>query len=186
MGLLAVLSLQLACHRARPQLPPSAVAVSMKRDGPVIVKTSAAESDVLPSGYVKVYLINNGRKLTLDEPDDRTTPESITVDGTLIEQFKFDFRHVRVLPVRGQIGARGRRVEIKGRASRAPITITLAVEVYDDFPTIAITAASFRNAGDRTLHLEQAVHQRLRINASLEDPTVPPYRLWSFQGSSVQ
>jgi antitoxin FitA len=57
--LLSMLPLETACHRAqspsRGQLAPSSVVVSVSRDGPVLIKTSAAEFDVLPSGYVQAY-----------------------------------------------------------------------------------------------------------------------------------
>jgi alpha-galactosidase len=188
LWLIASLLLQFACSRIEPRFPgePSAVTVTAKHDGPVSIKTSAAEFDVLPSGYIKAYLKRNGHLLTLDEANAVTPPESLTLDGKLIHRFRFDFSRLRVTRATGGIGTRGRRVEITGRAEEAPITVTLGVEVYDDLPSVAITTASFKNLGSSTLRLEEVIHQQRRINASLEDPSVPPYRLWSFQGSSVQ
>jgi alpha-galactosidase len=115
-----------------------------------------------------------------------TAPETLTVNGTLIHNFRYDLEHVHVLPVTGTIGRRGRMIEISGRAATAPVAITLAIEVYDRFPTVAITTAAFKNDGQSSIHVEQVVHQERRLNASLTDPAAPPYRLWSFEGSSAQ
>ncbi|MGH9453916.1 MAG: alpha-galactosidase, partial [Terriglobia bacterium] len=45
--------------------------------------------------------------------------------------------------------------------------------------------AAFKNSGNSAVRLERAVHQQRRLDASLADPGVPPYQLWSFEGSSV-
>src|SRR5437870_7239964 len=38
--------------------------------GPVIISTSTAEFQVLPSGYVQAFLSAKGTKLSLDEPEE--------------------------------------------------------------------------------------------------------------------
>jgi alpha-galactosidase len=188
--LLSILALNTACNTAQSpsenQLSPSSVSVMVTHGGPVVIRSSAAEFDVLPSGYIQAYLTRTGQHQTLDDPDADTRPEALVIDGKLIQHFRFDLKNARVFPVHGRIGERGRRVEISGHAVEAPITITLAVEVYDEFPTVAITTAAFRNDSRRAVDLEQAVHQERRLNASLADPAAPPYRMWSFQGSSVE
>ncbi|MGH9432042.1 MAG: alpha-galactosidase [Terriglobia bacterium] len=190
IGALVVIG-QAGCHRSSApgevSLVPSVVQVTVQRGGPVVMRTPAAEFDILPSGYVQAYLLSDGRRLTLDEPDADAPPESVTVNGNVVDHFDLDFDHVRISRPQGKIGLRGRRVEITGRASAGstPMTMTLAVAVYDKFPSVAITSAAFENAGTDAEHVDRVVHQQRRLDASLADPGVPPYQLWSFQGSSV-
>src|SRR5437879_530993 len=47
----------------------STVAVSHSPGGPIVIKSSSAEFDVLPTGYVQAHLLKDGKRLTLDEPD---------------------------------------------------------------------------------------------------------------------
>ena len=47
---------------------PSAVAVTVNPGGPVTIRTQTAEFEVLPLGYVQAYLLEGGKRLTLDEP----------------------------------------------------------------------------------------------------------------------
>jgi alpha-galactosidase len=165
----------------------SNVRVTVRHSGPVVIRTSTAEFDILRSGYIEAFLLKNGSRQTLDDPNSATPPESVIVSGSVINHFRFDFDHVKVSQPRGKIGARGRRVEIIGRdrGNPTPINVTLAVEVYDDFPSVAITTAAFKNAGASTVRIDRIVHQERRLNASLSDQAAQPYQLWSFQGSSV-
>lgn len=169
--------------------PPSAVSVTVNPGGPVVVKTARAEFEVLPSGYVRGSLIKEGKLLTLDEPESGPSASSdyLVVGGQEIRDFAFDFDHVKVSEAKGKLGARGKRVEIIGKSSAegAPsIEKTLAVEVYDDFPNLALTTVSFQNTGSEALALDRVVAQRHRLNASLADPKAQPHALWSFQGAS--
>src|SRR5947208_603408 len=59
----------------------SSIIVTYSPKGPVVFKTSAAEFDLLPSGYLQSYLVSNGKRLTLDEPDADAAPESAEING---------------------------------------------------------------------------------------------------------
>lgn len=182
----------LGCERAVPpgeRALPSAVAVTVNPGGPVVLKTHTAEFEVLPSGYLRAYLLKDGRRLTLDEPEPGTASAAgyLVSGGKEIADWVLDFEHAQVAEAHGKLGTRGKRVEITGRSPAADavgIEKTLTVEVYDDFPNLAVTTAAYKNAGSTELRLDQVVEQRHRLNAALADPKAPPYRLWSFQGSS--
>src|SRR5206468_2253607 len=78
--LMSVLLLTAACsrHEARsPSTPsrPSEIKVTVNDSGPLVVQTSTAEFHVLPSGYVQGFLLTDGKKLTLDEPDPHTSSD---------------------------------------------------------------------------------------------------------------
>ena len=61
---------------------------------------------------------------------------------------------------------------------------TLSIEVYDDFPNMALVTASYKNTGAKVVALDRVSTQEHRINASLTDKMVAPHQLWSFEGAS--
>src|SRR5690348_4785966 len=65
----------------------SKIAVTASAGGPVTIKTSSAEFEVLPSGYVRAYLVKEGKRLTLDDPDASGSLNAVTVDGKEIADF---------------------------------------------------------------------------------------------------
>lgn len=169
--------------------PISSVAVTVNPGGPVVIKTSNAEFDVLPSGYIQAFLLKDGVRLTLDEPQagSQSGSDSLLSAGKEIRGFTFDSEQVRVSEAHGDLSLRGKRVEIKAHSSTdGPPLIEkiLVLEVYDDFPALALTTTSYKNLGSQTLRFDQVSTQRHRLNASLVDSKAPPYHLWSFQGSS--
>ncbi|MGE5204200.1 MAG: glycoside hydrolase family 36 protein [Chlamydiota bacterium] len=183
---LGLLLLFPACSRQESQTQqeeggPSPVSITVHPGGPVVIRTTTAEFDVLPSGYVQASLLHEGKKLTLDEPQGSG---DFLVSGGKEVDFKLDFSQTKITGARGKLG-RGRRVEIPAGAISTPgLQGMFAIEVYDDFPNLALTTAQYKNAGSQAVALDQAIAQRHRFNASLADPSAAPSDLWSFQGSS--
>ncbi len=184
----------LSCRKSPPPqtgkaASPSSVEVTVKRGGPVALRSVTAEFDILPTGYVQAFLIKDGKRLTLDEPESgsATWGDALSSAGREIRDFELDFDHVKISDARRKLGERGKRVEVRGRsAAGAAIALekTLAVELYDDFPNLAVVAISYKNSGSGEIPVDEVVTQRHRLNASLTDPTAAPYSLWSFQGSA--
>lgn len=184
----------LSCEKAtvqpvEPASAASAVTATVNPNGPIALKTSEAEFTLWPSGYIQATLIKDGGRLTLDEPEQSgsASSDSLVVAGKAIRDFTLDFAHAKVTDVQGKLGARGKRVEVTGRSSAqagAGIEKTLAVEVYDDFPNLAVATVTYKNVGSQDLKVDRVVVQRHRLNASLVDPKLEPFRLWSFQGSA--
>ena len=48
---------------------PSDIKVEVHDGGPIVMTTSAAEFQILPSGFLQASLLKDGKRLTLDEPD---------------------------------------------------------------------------------------------------------------------
>jgi alpha-galactosidase len=171
--------------------PASTVRVTVNPGGPVVIKTASAEFDLLASGYLQGYLLEGGKRLTLDEPG--SVSESLVTSGPVptkspgneIHDFTLDFGHARVSDAQGKLGTLGKRVEVSGR-SPSGVEKTWAVEVYDDFPKLALTTTAYKNVGGAELKLDRVVAQPHRLNASLVDAQAQPYHLWSFQGSSYE
>ena len=109
----------LSCSKppAQPKAPPSRpsdVKVEVRDGGPAVLTTSAAEFQILPSGFLQATLLKDGKRLTLDEPGVGSTggSDSIVHEG---KEFDFvpDFSQAKVLDSMGKLG-RGKRVEIPG------------------------------------------------------------------------
>ena len=104
-GLVLVIFLALAgtsCNKpaqtAAPTPRASAIKVETKSGGPIVLTTSKAEFQVLPSGAVQAYLLKNGGKLTLDAAS-HDSPH-ISQDGKTIH-FTFDLDHATVTEASG-------------------------------------------------------------------------------------
>jgi alpha-galactosidase len=199
-GLLAtMLLLNMSCSRppAKTETPapePSQVKVEIKPGGPIVVTTSAAEFQILPSGYIQASLLKGDQRLTLDEPGGGASDVLVRNDKPV--QFALDLGAVKVQDSMGKLG-RGKRLEIPARSfdaaaskasasdSSAPnIQRTLQVEVYDGFPNLLLSSADYRNAGQTELHIDRVIEQQHKFNASLAEKKTQPYDMWSFHGAS--
>src|SRR5947209_12367141 len=63
----------LSCSKSAPQpkpppSKPSDIKIEVRDGGPAIITTSAAEFEILPSGFVQATLVKDGKRMTLDEP----------------------------------------------------------------------------------------------------------------------
>ena len=170
-----------------PPSKPSDIKVDVKDGGPVIITTTAAEFQILPSGFLQATLRLADKRLTLDEPTVGSTggSDSIVSDGV---EFDFipDFSQTKVLEAAGKLG-RGKSVEIPAHPlapAGVPIERTLLIEAYDDFPGIAFVSATYKNVGTSDFHVDQVLMQQHRLNAQQVGPKAQPYDMWSFQGSS--
>ncbi len=189
--LLALLS-TLGCTQsprktAAPPTQPSAIKVVVNSGGPVVLTTSTSEFQILPSGYVQAFLMKDGKKLTLDEPDQGKPADSdyIVINGQETH-FVLDFSQAKVLEAIGKMGV-GKRIEIPARPlapSAASLDRTLLVEAYDDFPNLLLTSLTYRNHGSADLRIDSAIAQRHRFNAALADSKTAPFDMWSYHGSS--
>jgi alpha-galactosidase len=189
---IAIAGLMLSCTKPAPQPKPetsrpSDIKVEVRDGGPVVVTTSAAEFQILPSGFLQAALLKDGKRLTLDEPEVGSAggSDSIVHDGKELD-FIPDFAKAKVLEAGGKLG-RGKRVEIPDRPlapSGTAIERILVLEAYDDFPNIALVSASYKNAGTTGFQIDQVLMQQHRFSAKQVDAKAQPYDMWSFQGSS--
>src|ERR1019366_8969392 len=165
----------------------SAIAVTASPGSPIVVRTPFAEFHLLPSGYVQAFLLRDGKSLTLDDPraDSDANGDYLVSSGREIRDFVLDLDHAKVSSASGRLGARGKRIEVSGKSQSSPsLEKTLAMEVYDDFPTLALTSVSYKNTGTVDIPVDRVITQRHILNASLSDPKVPSFAMWSFHGSS--
>jgi alpha-galactosidase len=175
-------------RQARPVAsnpPPSSIGVDITSAGPLVVKTAKAEFDVLSSGYIQAYLLNDGKKLTLDEPSaDQSASDYLVVGGKPVT-FRAQFDKASVIEAVGKLG-RGKHVELP----LVPIDATnnvegvLQIEAYDDLPNLVLTSIGYKNTGTENFSIDRVIAQQHRFSAALADANVQPFDMWSFQGSS--
>jgi alpha-galactosidase len=189
-GLLAaMLFLSLGCNRppAKTETPapePSQIKVEIKPDGPIVLTTSAAEFQILPSGYIQAALLKGDQRLTLDQPGTASS-DALMLDGKPV-QFTLDLGAAKVENGAGKLG-RGKRLEIPAQAqgpSASNIQRTLQVEVYDAFPNLLLSSAAYKNAGTQDVHIDRVVEQQHKFDAGLAETKAKPYDMWSYLGAS--
>jgi alpha-galactosidase len=163
------------------------VKVQLNNAGPIVITTSTAEFQILPSGYVQAFLLKDGKKLTLDDPQSASdNPSEYVVLGGKDVHFTLDFAQAKTMDALGRMGL-GKRVEITGHVAGAggqQIASTIAFEAYDSTPNLLLTTSAYRNTGNSAIVLDQVVAEDRRLNAQLADNKVQPFDMWSFQGSS--
>jgi len=166
---------------------PSKITVVVNAGGPIILTTSTAEFQILPSGYVQASLVKAGQKLSLDEPRQGSLGGSdYVVQAGKELHFTSDFGQAKVTESIGKLG-RGKRVEIPAQPlgpSGTSLGRTLQVEVYDDFPNLLLSSVAYTNTGSADYHVDSIVEQQHRFDAHQERGR--PYDMWSYQGSSYE
>src|SRR5258708_22414275 len=169
---------------AAPQTPLSAIRAAVTAGGPVVLSSSTAEFQVLPSGYIQAFLVKDGKQITLDDVGPgKAVPGISGVTGRTATAFELDLGAAKFTEASGKIG-RGRRAEIPAHAlelSGNKLQATFVIEVYDDFPNLALSTVEYRNTGEKEIRIDQAVTQEHRFSSQ---KTKAAYDMWSFQGSS--
>lgn len=167
--------------------PNSTVSVNVKKAGPIIFQTPTAEFHILASGYIQAFLRTPKHSTTLDDPAFGLsgTAGYLVTDNKRISNFRLDFGRSKLSAADGRLGPLGRRITVPTIRVQG-LEKTLTVEVYDNFPNLAVVTETYRNVSDKDIPIERVVTSRHRLNASMADPRVLPYQVWSFQGSSYR
>jgi alpha-galactosidase len=164
----------------------SIISVTIRPPDSILISTPEAEFEILRSGYLRSYLKRGDQRLTLDEPEEQPASlEAVEIDGKEVRDFVLDLEHARIADTSHLLGAAGKRIELSGTSMTHPeIEKTVVIEVYDDFPAVALSTAAYKNVGSRAAKLDQVVTQAHRFNASLVDHAAAPHEMWSFHGAS--
>src|SRR5450432_1523742 len=120
-ALLAIAGCQRSTAPSAIPNPSSAISIDARSDS-ISIKTLTAEFQILPSGYLRGYLIRNQHKLTIDDPQatDPTDPDYLVIDGKELRDFTMDLAHPRISVPSHRLGALGKRIEIQGISRSQP------------------------------------------------------------------
>jgi alpha-galactosidase len=170
--------------RGKKPAPVSAVDVEIQTDG-IHLKTGQAEFVLTRSGSLVGRFKHGTQWLTLDEA--APGPGVVVTSGKqVVNDFIRDLGHARIQPANGKLGSLGKRVEVQGHSSSTGLDEILTVEVYDDFSSLALLSASYRNSGEKEIALDKVTLQNHSLNASLADSNAKPHEMWAFFGSSLK
>ncbi|PYU63974.1 MAG: hypothetical protein DMG49_27470, partial [Acidobacteria bacterium] len=162
----------------------SAISVSTESDG-IHMHTSAAEFLLRPSGYLQASLQSEGKMLTLEDPE-KEAGQLVTAGHAEVGDFVFDLTHAKVAEATGKLGRLGKHIDVPGTSASTGLEEILTIEVYDDFPAMALLSATLRNSRQKDVALDSISLQRHRLNAQLGDSRAAPHEMWSFYGSSLK
>jgi alpha-galactosidase len=149
------------------------------------VSTPTAEFLLSSSGYLRASIKSDRQLFTLDEPENQAGQTVISGESE-ISDFIFDVANAKVSDAAGKLGTLGKRIDFHGKSAKANLEETLTLEVYDDFPSLALLSAALRNAGAKDVAIETFSLQRHRLNARMADNQAAPHEMWSFFGSSLK
>jgi alpha-galactosidase len=164
----------------------SMVVVSAKPDA-VVITTPQAVFRLSPGGALSAALASNGKSL-----DGGATGSlehngvGVMVAGKDYPGATLDLAHAEMRDATGKLGTLGKIVIIQGSNPVAGLDETLTVEVYDDFPTLALESMQLRNNGSKDIGLDGVTLQKHSFDASQADPRVSAHAMWTFQGASLK
>ena len=162
----------------------SGIAVETQSDG-IHLKTTQAEFLLTANGNLLAARRHADRTITLDEPE--SAPGIAVKRGKeTIDDFVRDLSHAEVSDATGKLGKTGKHVEVKGHSASTGLDEALTVEVYDDFPCLALLSTRYKNSGDKEIAVASVELQKHRLNAALADSSAKPHEMWAFFGSSLK
>jgi alpha-galactosidase len=161
----------------------SAISVEKRPDG-IHFKTPQAEFVLDQNGHLESRLLNDGQALSMDAPTEEPGIEVMS-GRQYLRDFARDLSNAEIREAAGKLGATGKHVEAHGRNAETGLEEVLTVEVYDDFPALALLSTTYRNASQKPVSLGQINLQRHRLNAAQSDPAAKPHEMWAFFGASL-
>ena len=167
---------------ASPQV--SAVLVESQADG-IHLKTAQAEFVLTANGNLLARRVNGLGTLTMDEAGP-TPGIAVKTGKQVIGDFVRDLSHAEVREANGKLGKVGKRVDVNGHSSSTGLDEVLTVEVYDDFPSVALLSTSYKNSSGKAVALTSVALQNHRLNATLMDRSAKSHEMWAFFGSSLK
>jgi alpha-galactosidase len=163
----------------------SSVAVTVNPTGPLLIKSKAAEFEVLPSGYVRAFLLKNGKRLTISDAPAEGGSSVLIVAGKAIGNFTLNLADAKISDAPGETAGPAKVISISGTSPSHPeLKMGMVIEIYDDSPHVLVTSLSFTNNGPAALEMKRLEMGRLRLDAQLADARVAPYQMWGFFGTS--
>ncbi len=163
----------------------STVRVETSASG-VKVTTSSSEFVLSSSGALTASLVAGGSRRESLEASPMEGGQIVSADGRKYDRVELDTAHAEVREATGKLGKLGEQIEVKGKIPESNFTETLKLEVYDDFPSIALTSLQLRNEGAADITIESVELQRHIFEAPRTEASSKPTVLWTFQGSSLK
>lgn len=171
-----------ACQRAEKDF-------SIEKNGDIWFRNSGIELKFDKQMYCQVYKGDGAGTFTSENGQGSPARPShfVVVEGEELRNFSVDYEAVTVEAIQTTFGI-GKKLVLSGTAlckDGTPISKTLEVEIYDNYPTVAISSASYKNLGSSPKLIETDYNMYYQLDASRLNPDAKPHDFWSFQGSSL-
>src|SRR5262252_1317337 len=162
----------------------SVSAITVQADGTSVrIKTPNAEFVLDPRGSLRGSIQDGSSNPTLAE--NGSGIELRTAAGAVTDITR-DLAHGKVENATGKLGELGKRVTIQGQSASTSLEETLTLEAYDDFPSLVLLSAGYKNSGDQPQELVSLTLAGQRLNANLSDAKAKPHEMYAFFGSSLK
>src|SRR6202451_1707846 len=172
----------------KTETEPAKSKISVK-PGPqgVIISTGKAQFTLAPDGGLTAALDQTGAASTLEAAaTPGTNAPVVTIAKKDYAGATLDLEHAKLREATGKLGKFGEQVEATGKVPGTDLEETVTVEVYDDFPGIAILSTRLTNTGAKDVALDSVTLQRHAFDASVTDSKLAPHDMWTFMGSSLE
>jgi len=160
--------------------PHSAIEVDSAATG-ITIRSPKAVFVLGPGGRLTAALRQDQSLSSLDAKE-AGTGQILTIGKKEFTDAWFDTAHPQIREVAGKLGSLGKHIEVSGKVPGTDLEETLTVEVYDDFPNLALLSAALRNGGKSALQLDSVALER----HTFVSPSDQDAGLWTFQGSSLK
>ena len=168
-------------HTAPEAAPKSSIAVSTSSDE-IVVRTPAAEFHLSSAGALTAKLLS-ANAVSLDASP--TGPaQVVTVAKKDHAGVELISAGAKVTDISGKLGSLGKQITVTGTIPGTDLRETLTLEVYDNFPGLALLSAQLQNSGQGDVALDRVVLQRHTFGAP-QGSTKSSLPLWTFEGSSL-
>jgi len=158
--------------------------------GAITFKNKAIELEFDSRMYSLVYHLKDNRRLTLCDKGPQGTglvPSHFAVfDGRELKDFIVDYDRLDCSEMATEFG-RGRRLVLYGKAndpSGLAIEKKLTVELYQDFPDLALFQAEYRNLSSKTVQAGDMYSSAFLLSATCADPVLAPQAMHAFYGNA--
>ena len=166
-----------------PPAAKSAVMVKVSSEG-MTLSTLSTEFRLTRSGALTGRFVGASGQNSLEDESPDFSP---IVSSSKKEHAgaQFDLADAKVRGASGKLGASGKHIEITGTIPETNLAETLDVEIYDDFPNVALLSLTIRNTGPTDVPLDWVKLQRHQFVSSSDSKSrVDP--LWTFEGASLK
>lgn len=166
------------------------ISFSYTPDGYIWFKNSVIQLRFDDKMYCKVFYKDTTHSINDAIPGELPSKPShfIVLNGKEVKDFAVDYSNIKPMNIKTEFGA-GKRLILKGTTmgpENCEIEKSLTIELYDKYPNVAITYATYKNLGAKELSIDKVYSNYYRLDASLAGPSKVPYGFWSFQGGSIE
>ncbi len=153
----------------------------------IVISTGKAQFTLAADGALTATLDQNGATSTLEAPSTAASNAPVvTIAKKDYTGAALDLEHAKLREATGKLGKFGEQIEATGKISGTDLEETVTVEVYDDFPGVAILSTRLTNTGSKDVALDSVTLQRHAFDASVTDSKLAPHDMWTFMGSSLE